>query len=270
MNLSKARNGINGIACPRPGHATRWRWNYDIRVRYAPVVREVRRQNPAKNWTVLDVGCGEMGIAALLAGWSVTGLDQSESVRLSPAARVLRGSAVRLPFRDGSWDAVICVDVVEHLSPGDRELALRELMRVALRLLIVAHPAGDRARLADERFRDAFGPPPNTAPQWLQEHLAHKYPDEDLVPRFLREQDQQAAPAVRAFGNESLLMQRSHRFLARHSRTLYLAWSAACSLVAPILGRPLPRRKAYRVVNVLRLETPVSRPAASVTSRQAP
>lgn len=267
MKAPEARAALTARQVRRSPHAALWRWNYDIRVRYAPVAREVRLQNSAKDWTVLDVGCGEMGIAPWLTGWSVTGLDRSACVRLAPAARALRGSVVQLPFLDRSWDVVICVDVLEHLSPADRELALRELMRVVRQLLIVAHPAGERARLADERFRDAFGSPPNTAPQWLQEHLSHKYPDEDLVLCWLREREQLAAAAVQAFGNESLLMQRSHRYLALHSRSLYLAWSAACSLLAPVLGRPLDQCKAYRVVNVLRFKRSL---APSVITRQVP
>lgn len=267
MRASETRCGPDGNAVRLSRHTSQWRWNYDIRVRYAPVVRAVRRQNPAKDWTVLDVGCGELGIAPWLVGWSVTALDQSACVRLAPAARVLRGSATRLPFHDRSWDVVICVDVLEHLSPGDRVLALQELMRVVRRLLIVAHPAGERARLADERFRDAFGSPPSGAPSWLQEHLVHPHPDEDLVLGFLKEHEQLAAAGVEAFGNESLLIQSSHRFLARRSRLLYLAWSATCSLLVSVLSRPLAQRQAYRIVNVLRL---AHAPTPRVTSRQLP
>jgi SAM-dependent methyltransferase len=228
------------------------RWNYDIRVRYTAVAVEIRRANPERDWSILDVGCGTTGIAPFLPRWSVTGLDEGPSVSEALAERVLRGSALLLPFRDRSWDVVTCVDVLEHLSPTERLVALHELLRVVRRLLIVAHPAGEQARLADERFRSAYSRTPDAVPEWLREHLGHTYPKEDLVPCFLRAHCRESEAAVRTFGNEPLWLQRSHRMMARHSRVLYAAWSVTCSLLTPMLGRPLPRGQGYRSVTVLR------------------
>jgi 2-polyprenyl-6-hydroxyphenyl methylase/3-demethylubiquinone-9 3-methyltransferase len=56
--------------------------------------------------------------AAMLAAAGGAGLD-----------RVI-GSARRLPFRDGSFDAAIAVEVFEHLEPGAIDDACGELRRV--------------------------------------------------------------------------------------------------------------------------------------------
>jgi hypothetical protein len=45
--------------------------------------------------------------------------------------RVVRAEVHALPFPDKSFDVVTMFDVIEHLLPGDDELACRELARVA-------------------------------------------------------------------------------------------------------------------------------------------
>ena len=68
-----------------------------------------------------------------------------------------------LPLEDESFDAVLCVEVFEHLGEGEREPALREMVRV-LRLggrLILTFPADDTAleldRWLDEAYRARTG-----------------------------------------------------------------------------------------------------------------
>lgn len=102
-------------------------------------------------------------------------------------------------------------------------------------------------------FRRAYAQTPDAVPRWVHEHLRRAYPEGDLVPRFLGERGIPPAAAILTLSSESLWLQRSHRMLARHSRVLYVPWSVACSFLAPMLSRPLPRGEAYRSVTVLRL-----------------
>lgn len=86
---------------------------------------------------VLDIGCGTgYGTAELAAGARLTvGLDASlEAVRFA-ASRYPRQNlsfvqavAPELPFRAGSFDLVVCFEVIEHI-PGWAEL-IREARRV--------------------------------------------------------------------------------------------------------------------------------------------
>lgn len=85
----------------------------------------------------LDVACGSGKLAAELrrrAGDGlVVGLDFSAGMlriagRQFPVARYVRGDGLRLPFRDGSFDAVTVAFGLRNFA--DPELGLREMARV--------------------------------------------------------------------------------------------------------------------------------------------
>jgi SAM-dependent methyltransferase len=75
---------------------------------------------------VLDVGCGEGVLVAEYANrLDILGVDLNYA-----SDRVRQGSVLALPFGDGSFDAALCLDVLEHLPPGDQSKALAEIHRV--------------------------------------------------------------------------------------------------------------------------------------------
>jgi 2-polyprenyl-3-methyl-5-hydroxy-6-metoxy-1,4-benzoquinol methylase len=83
---------------------------------------------------LLDAGCGTGRFSAVAAGRGarVTSLDVGERLLAKVAEKCdserVVGSVERLPFGDGSFDVVLCSEVVEHLrSPRD---GVRELARV--------------------------------------------------------------------------------------------------------------------------------------------
>jgi len=92
---------------------------------------------------VLEVACGSGGPALHLArttGCRVTGIDTNEH-GIATARQLARGAAggeratfqvadanSRLPFEDGTFDGIVCIDAVNHLP--DRGQVLREWRRV--------------------------------------------------------------------------------------------------------------------------------------------
>jgi SAM-dependent methyltransferase len=102
-------------------HLSRYRWASGI----------------AAGRRVLDAGCGEAYGSAMLAragAAAVTGVDIAESVLESardglPAEVTLEVGDVRsLPYKDGSFDLIVCFEVIEHVE--DPAPVLDELRRL--------------------------------------------------------------------------------------------------------------------------------------------
>jgi ubiquinone/menaquinone biosynthesis C-methylase UbiE len=98
---------------------------------------------PAKA-SLLDVPCGTGRIAQVLLEWGfrVTAADISQEMihvaqsRMAAAGRKLpamRGSADALPFTDESFDAVLSMRFLPHISSEPRRLMLKEMARVSRR-----------------------------------------------------------------------------------------------------------------------------------------
>jgi SAM-dependent methyltransferase len=92
--------------------------------------------------TVLDVGAGAGDIARALVrrfpGLRPVAVDLSWGLlELAADFPRVRGDARRLPFRNGSVDAVVSTHLFHHLTDDDAVEALREFARVARRRVVV-------------------------------------------------------------------------------------------------------------------------------------
>jgi ubiquinone/menaquinone biosynthesis C-methylase UbiE len=91
--------------------------------------------NVSAGATVLDLGCGE-GVLALLKrkGVSLFGVDLSPELlaqaRSNGYDEVYRADLSSLPFEDGTFDYVVSLDVLGHVSFEDKPVVLREIKRV--------------------------------------------------------------------------------------------------------------------------------------------
>ena len=121
----------------------------------------------------LDVstGHGEMLSFAIFLGFShVNGTEMVNSLVEHP--RVVWAEVHDLPFATGRFDVVSMFDVMEHLLPGDDELACKELARVSNKHVLIAvnnkrsvNKSGDNLHINirpyeewDALFRDWFAP----------------------------------------------------------------------------------------------------------------
>lgn len=148
---------------------------YDVLI--DPVQRRFRgrgidRLDAATGETVLDVGCGTgRGLATLRRAVGptghVVGLDAAARMcrrtrsRLGDRASVVRGDAVRLPFRTDRFDAVLVSFTLELFGDDARSALLEELHRVL-------GPHGRICIIAPTESRDPFG--------WLYAGLNHAMP----------------------------------------------------------------------------------------------
>ena len=69
---------------------------------------------------VLDVGCSESILPLQLAGlgYMVTGLDFRQYPFHFPGLDVCQSDATNMPFESGTFDAVTCVSMLEHVGLG--------------------------------------------------------------------------------------------------------------------------------------------------------
>jgi SAM-dependent methyltransferase len=113
----------------------------DVRLRAV-----IESLGPLEGRRVLDLGCGKGRFASHLKaeGAEVIGLDLSVAMLAIPnGIDRVQASARRLPFADGTFDAVVAIEVLEHV--GSVEAVLFEARRVLKpggRLAIVDKNAG--------------------------------------------------------------------------------------------------------------------------------
>jgi SAM-dependent methyltransferase len=101
----------------------------------ADAVAERVGRGPAR---VLEVGCGEGSNLWFLGearrSWRLVGVDISAAKvdfarRTQPAVALAAADALALPFPDGTFDAVVCRDLLHHVN-WDRHGVIDEALRV--------------------------------------------------------------------------------------------------------------------------------------------
>jgi ubiquinone/menaquinone biosynthesis C-methylase UbiE len=103
------------------------------------VVEQVRAEGPVAGRRILEVGAGSgrdsvrlaaAGASAVILDYSMPSLETARFIAEREGARVLlvRADALRLPFRDGTFDVVFHQGLLEHFR--DPRPLLRENVRV--------------------------------------------------------------------------------------------------------------------------------------------
>ncbi|HPD13589.1 MAG TPA: methyltransferase domain-containing protein [Planctomycetota bacterium] len=181
----------------------------------------------------LDVGCGSGVVAHFLAGQGaeVDAVDANEGAIRFARARFERGNlrfhltaANEMAFADGSFDLIVCLEVIEHLPAAQVAALLGLLGRLlaAEGALLVSTPNGASLWPVIERLMDLFGLSP---PMRGEQHIT----------RFTR------GRLVQALGAAGLDVRRSGRFCGVAPFLAGVSWRLAERLdtLEHRVGQPL-------------------------------
>lgn len=169
---------------------------YAERISPAPDdIIELLQQHNAK--TVCDAGCGCGIYAAKLfsSGFTVAGFDISENAveiarENAPMAAFKAASVCSTGYPSGSFDAVVCRDVLDHIRKQDASIAVQELLRILKPggILIAALDAPD-----DEYYQEPHTVTPDgdfvyTAGKWdgMVFHPYHRAEITQILPSSFR------------------------------------------------------------------------------------
>jgi SAM-dependent methyltransferase len=101
---------------------------------YGLLLAKIVRGISNSKYRLLDAGCGndELSVNIDVMGAERIGIDISlanirSSKRVSKAADYVLADLTKLPFKDNSFNGVICINVIEHIE--DKALASSELAR---------------------------------------------------------------------------------------------------------------------------------------------
>ncbi len=167
--------------------------------------------------------------------------------------RAVRCSGCQLPFADGAFDAVVVSDVLEHVPPGQRQHLVFEVLRVARKVVIFGYPCGTAAFELDQKLYRGYQSRRLPPPVWLEEHMLHPFPDENLLAELPEGWRRKVMP------NESLPF---HYWMMKAE--MFRLWDYSFRLSICILPRlverflqSIHREPSYRKIFVLTRESQV-------------
>lgn len=165
-------------------------------LRYWPVLEIIKRRKPEM---ILEVGSGSLGLGEFFPG-EFTGCDINFPSKIVKNMKAVKGLATNLPFSTGSFDLVLCVDVLEHIFPPKRKQVIEETLRVSRDMVIFGCPCGKKAWEKDNVLARYYRNKGLPLPIWLEEHLKNPFPQKKQIDRIFKEKKIK----YRVFSNENL------------------------------------------------------------------
>lgn len=117
----------------------------------------IKKYAPDKDLKILDAGCGTGLLTKRLSQFGkVVAIDiHPQAIRFSKerGINVRKASVNKLPFKDSSFDLIVCIDVLYHREVDDQK-ALQEFYRILKPsgLLVLRVPANQWLNLAHDKY----------------------------------------------------------------------------------------------------------------------
>jgi ubiquinone/menaquinone biosynthesis C-methylase UbiE len=161
-------------------------WDISISLRYLPIVSDIRK-NFKEGSSILDVGSGDSGLYTYIKkGYKITATDIDVAKITGNKVKMVQASAEDLPFKSDSFDAVVSVDMMEHLPEKIREGAISEMIRVARDRVYIAFPRGSMSYKVDKFLSKYYFHTHKKELEFLNEHIKNGLPDTRRIERFIK------------------------------------------------------------------------------------
>ncbi len=159
IELSIRGNGIATATVTRAEAAEDLSWDRFVRLNAA-----ARALSGLSLKTILDAGGYDGALAFFLKDATIDVID----------AATTGGSVLDIPSEDAAYDAVVAVDLLEHIEPKDRSKALSEFARTARRYVVLNYPCRDSHEAQELALK-------LTKNSLVREHVEWELPDSDWV-----------------------------------------------------------------------------------------
>ncbi|CAN5497534.1 hypothetical protein BH10PLA2_BH10PLA2_06820 [soil metagenome] len=224
--------------------------DYDQLQRYSHVARLLERMLASVTGTIriLDVGCNTLNLLPhFLDGDRVEVIGCDVERYRTDANFVVIERDQPLPFESGSFDAVVSLEVLEHIAVRDRPSFLADCLRVARHGAIFTCPNGipqvvEAERLAAQAYRDRH----NAEHPFLSEHVEFGLPAEAEICEHLARLECSFA----VFDNAPLEDWLAMMVLSETAWERGVADQIVGQLQKALAGLPSRTRPAYRKIYV--------------------
>lgn len=149
----------------------------DVIQRYWQIVQIVKRSCTSKDCRILEIGSSSYGTARFYEG-NIIGLDIQfhDETEIAKNLSPIVGSACFLPFKDRSFEVIVSVHMLEHIPSNARSIAIREILRVSKKLIVLSVPCGKKSEFYEEKLR-RFHSLCFEDRGWLKEHEEFGLPE---------------------------------------------------------------------------------------------
>ncbi len=151
------------------------------------VCKEILKKDFAKrSIKLLDVGGGSKYFqSALLRDklpYDLSVIDILPQPKKELGYTYVQGDATKMEFADSSFDAVVSMDVLEHIGDDRKVAFIRECFRVAKDLVVIAGPfESPETTQAEKSGNDFFRSLHGREHPWLIEHFEQNRPTKELM-----------------------------------------------------------------------------------------
>lgn len=159
IELTDKGAGVATVTVIRPDGAKNLSWD-----RYARLNAASKAVQDSGAKRILDAGGYDGALGFFLKGIEIDVVDPATT----------GGSILDLEVNDSSYDAVVAVDVLEHIEPTARSRALSEFARVAREHIILNYPCRESKNAQELALK-------LTNNALIREHVEWELPDSDWV-----------------------------------------------------------------------------------------